>query len=1512
MRLFICDKTRITKYNLPSKIEDSFLVPYRLSNDLEPKYFIVESENGIWNIKSNGTINIVDNNEVINSKLLNTNYVDCTHMKIVGSKNNLIVYSLPIEKLDVFNIAINNLDLITIGNNGCNINYKSQLVTNKQVEIKKENNGYVLHAISSENFITYVNYTATKMHKLKMGDVIFLGGIKLVWLNDYIKVYTNKDVTQFIGLSQYNEIIVNNSEYTPVNEDDQNTDLYKEEDYFYHTPRIVQQLEQVEFTIDSPPSPTAQEDMPLWITLGSSITMLASSSMMVLNIINSVSSNYTIMRILPQIIMCGGMLLGGLIMPFIIKKYQKNQKIKTDKLNTQKYSEYLDNIENLINQELKKEINIINENNLTVSECYDMGINHNRQFWSRFIYNDDFLNVRLGIGSTPSSILINYPNKGFSLEENELLDKAIKIGKSASLLNDVPIIANLKQFPTLGFVFQCSYKENYINNIITELVTLHSANDLKLIFLTNEDGSLNYAKYLPHVFSEDKSIRFFATDVDDAKAISSYLLTELDERTTKDNGINAPYYLIITDSYKTYKTLPIIKKLENSDTNYGMSFITLSDSIKNISDKSEKIVNIGEKESAIMDTEFKTQNQIFFKNDLTPYLDMRYLSTKLSNIPITTKDGSSELPKSLNFLEMFNVSKIEQLNIANRWLNNNPVSSLSTPIGVHTDGTTFKLDLHEKFHGPHGLIAGSTGSGKSEFIITYILSMAVNYHPYEVQFVLIDYKGGGLAGAFQNKETNVKIPHLVGTITNLDTAEMNRTLVSISSELKRRQRKFNEVKDKLNESTMDIYKYQRLYREGLIDEPMAHLFIISDEFAELKSQQPEFLQELVSTARIGRSLGVHLILATQKPSGVVNDQIWSNSKFKVCLKVQDKSDSNEVLKKPDAASLKDVGRFYLQVGYDDYFDIGQSGWGGAKYIPSDRIMKKVDDSINIIDNVGNIIKRTDEVIKTDISNVDLGDQLTNTVKYIYELSKKNQIYTNNLWLDKLPNTIYLGNLLKKYKYSYRAFDINPIIGEYDSPSTQEQGLLTVDMNAKNTIIYGVNGSGKEQLLNTLIWSSCTTHSPDEINYYMIDCGSEALRMFNKFPHVGGIASIDEQDKIIDILTYAEKEMDRRRETYSDFGGSYRNYIENSGNTEPLLVFVINNYEIFQENYPRIIDNLTPFFRDGIKYGIEFVITCTTTNSIRSRIVQMFNNIITLKLPQASDYRDVLGAPRGFVPQDNFGRGAIKYNKLVVEFQTASVAPQKDLVDLIRNASVKLNAGYISKAKKIKSLPNIVTRKDLEIKNFDLTNIPLGLNYRNKELITYNFTKNNLNIITGENVPLSLPFILSIINSIKLNANVKVVDLVNAFKKIEDVTIIRDNFDKELAVINNEICAQNDNSKPLVYVFMGAGLFRDKLSSLSNDIINNFLLASNEFKNTYIIFVDNYNSIKNIQLEPWFNNVSTESGIWVGNNISNQVIFNISNLSSDDRQFNKDQMSFVINNTNYCIIKNLMEVANNEE
>ncbi|MBC1973625.1 type VII secretion protein EssC, partial [Listeria welshimeri] len=176
-----------------------------------------------------------------------------------------------------------------------------------------------------------------------------------------------------------------------------------------------------------------------------------------------------------------------------------------------------------------------------------------------------------------------------------------------------------------------------------------------------------------------------------------------------------------------------------------------------------------------------------------------------------------------------------------------------------------------------------------------------------------------------------------------------------------------------------------------------HLFLISDEFAELKSEQPEFMKELVSTARIGRSLGIHLILATQKPSGVVDDQIWSNSKFKLALKVQNASDSNEILKTPDAAEITLPGRSYLQVGNNEIYELFQSAWSGADYVPDKESTDYIDTTIYAINDLGQY-----DILTEDLSGLDKKDDLTKLPSELDAVIDHIHAYTEASGIEALP------------------------------------------------------------------------------------------------------------------------------------------------------------------------------------------------------------------------------------------------------------------------------------------------------------------------------------------------------------------------------------------------------------------------------------------------------------------------------------------------------------------------------
>lgn len=1515
MKVVITDKNKIHYIEISDQIEENSFYTFRPTGFSEDVIVTIDGRTSIKVLKSNGIISVVENGKLVNQVdfTVGKHYI----IKVKGYTHDMDVYTFPSVDNNIYKYDVGNINKITFGKEkNHNISFNDSNIIPNHLEISLINNRYYLKSAKE----TYLNDGIIKESYLTSGDIVFTCGVKIIWMNKFLVInsYDNK----LFGISNLNKSPVSIVSTTYEDTEDNNFDtIYKNDDYFFHNPRLREIIEEKEFSIDPPPPVQDKEDMPLWLTLGTSLTMCASSFVMMFNVYNGLSSGTkTIFSLIPQIVMCVAMLVGGLIMPRVAAAYKRKKAKQREKLRQDKYGEYLLQCDRKITNILEEEKQILLTENIFIDTCNKIIENKNRLFWCRTIEEDDFLSTTLGIGTKKTSLVINAPEKHFSLDTDNLLEKVFEIVEGHKNIENVPIIYSFKENKLTSIISEFNYRQIFINNILLKLSTSHSPTDLKIILLTNNDNKYkwDYLRQLPHIFSEDKTMRFYGTTEEEKNDIMNYLDNVIKERkeiTKKENDLKSilPYYLIVSDSYYDIKSYSVINEIISGKTNINFSLLLIDKNMKNIPPECEHFIELDKTSGVILEKNISNKLQIMFTPDISNKIDIKDYIRKLSNIPTITKDTEKILPISLSFLDMYNVSKIEQLNISNKWKNNNPVNSLSAPVGVHKSGEIFKLNLHEKEHGPHGLIAGSTGSGKSEFILTYILSMAINYHPYEVQFVLIDYKGGGLAGAFENKETGVKIPHLVGTITNLDLSEMNRTLVSINSEVKRRQMIFNEVRDSLGEGTIDIYKYQKLYREGLVSKPLAHLFIISDEFAELKSQQPQFMDELISVARIGRSLGVHLILATQKPSGVVNDQIWSNSKFKVCLKVQNKSDSMEMLKRPEAASLKEVGRFYLQVGFDEYFDIGQSGWAGAKYVPSDKIIKQFDNSVQFIDNTGNAFKVIKEVTKEQ-DNIDYGDQLTNIVKYIYELGKKENITTSTLWMPSIPPEIYVPNLKQKYNYKPMQYLVAPLIGEYDVPGEQKQILLTLDLtNLGNTVIYGQVGSGKDNLLTTIVASSVMEHTPDEVNFYIVDCGTEILKRFYSIPHVGEVLGIEDNEKIFALFDQIADEIETRKKSFMDYAGSYKEYITSSGKKLPLIVVIISSYEIFCENYLKLSDQIQTLYRDGAKYGIIFILSAVSTNAIRNRTIQYFKNLITLQLPTEFEYRSILNSPKGLTPANYIGRGLIKTEEETYEFQTAYICAKDNITQFIKNMSDQFNKAYTTKAKKILMIPQFITRDLLPNENITFNSIPVGFNISNKLPINFNFFQNKmLNILTNAMDDSKMSFIYALIDYLKqLNVEITIIDFVNAYERKETfINIINNNFQQNIINLNNSIIANKDNiPNNKVFIILGVGVVKSKLNEGYVIFENMFQIIKN-IEKINSITIDTIVSFNNIKEEKFItDNTISNTGIWLGNNISNQRIFDINNMSRDDANLNFQDMAYFIENGEYKIVKHMLEGNN---
>ncbi len=1529
MKLYLVDNYKVSTYSLPTKVEDAFVINYEHYTGKEETITFI-ADGGKWAIQSSPDIKIS-----VGSKAITTDVVeDGTVYNIICSDLNepLTIYCFDThQRLYDFAIPPTKTE-ITVGNTGnFDFIFVNSSMGNPEFRIVKKDNNWLLESSQKDKSFVYVNDRRTLNTVLHYGDVIFSNGLKMIWLDTSIRLNNPNDKVQtLLSPIRKGEANPNKNKYTPVRDIERNMVLYNDNQAFFHTPRMKDSIVEKEITIERPPQAIEMEELPAILSIGTTAVMGVSSLFSGMYAVMKVTSGKAELEdAIPEIVLCITMVIGAIILPILIEKYQKKILQKKEKNRKDTYREYLAKTQEEINSELKKEEQILNANYLNVEQLQSMVTSNSNKIWNHEITDSDFLNIRLGIGTRTPAIKINFEKLPYDIDKDVLNSEAEKIANEKLALNNVPITISLIKNNILPLVISndYNYQKQFINFILLQLISYHSGKDLKIAVFTTKTESLQweFLKYLPHCASDSRKTRFYAETVDEAKQLSQYLEKIYQDRMDKINQKNLDeendenkqaidtehpediyksfntYYIIITDNYIDSQKYGIMKKILDNSINPGFSLLTVEPTMQNVPSKCENMIVVNNGSAGIVN---KTLNENSDNNLFTPDLlvsDIIPLSNVIGNIPLATESSGNKLPKSLTFLDMYKVGKIEQLNILNRWAKNDPTVSIATPIGVHEDGKTFEIDLHEKAHGPHGLIAGSTGSGKSEFIITFILSMAINYHPYEVQFVLIDYKGGGLAGAFENKETGIKIPHLAGTITNLDVSEMNRTLVSINSELKRRQRMFNEARDKLNESTIDIYKYQKYYREGKISEPISHLFIICDEFAELKSQQPDFMESLVSTARIGRSLGVHLILATQKPSGVVDDQIWSNARFKVCLKVATAEDSRELLRRPEAAEIKETGRFYLQVGFNELFELGQSAWSGAKYIPTDHIVKNIDDSIEIVDNIGNVIRTiNDEKVESGENH---SEQLTSIVQVLYNLAIREKIKFQSMWLPSLSPEIMIADLIKKYDYKAKPYYINPIVGEYDDPENQFQGEFDIDfVKNGNLLIYGLPGSGKENLIMTIIYSICIYHSSEEVNFYILDFGAQVIKSFIDMPQVGDVALIDDTDKIKSLLVMIDRELDRRRELFSEYGGSYEEYIRTSGQKLPMIFVILNGYETFGETYQSYVDIVGHLSRECAKYGIIFITTVLAANTMLTVTQQNFGNKIALQFSDPFDYKYVLNARDGLIPKKGFSRGLSFVDEEAYEFQGAYIYTKDKINDIIKLTAEKYKDQ--KKAPPIPVIPVTVNADTLAPYITNLSAVPLGINIHNAEAYCFNFLDNKITQVVGNYVITETQFImqlLKVLNQLQ-NTKLKIIDFAGI---IADPSEFEDCAQDEFtANIGKIITNEKKETKQLIYVIIGIGRIYDKVLDEGIEKLFNIFTNVDKFTKSSFIIVDNYSVFKKTMNEPWYSKIKQHTGVWVGADIENQTAIECPNITKGDINEDFNNIVYVSTGDSYAVLKGI--------
>ena len=1467
-------KDRLYYLSLPEKVAGQYWVNLGADNSTRNSISI-EGINNEWVVKSTRWVKILGGENSFLKSIVLSPMTIIPLQTDSGERSVIFIEPETDDRLTFHKYIIIGDSSLSIGRAPENdICFDFQAVSSNHASLVYRNRKWTVSDLDSRNG-TYVNGEKVKEADLKIGDTVFIMGLKIIIGFGFIAL-NNPDGK--VNFSKYTE------KFQPqapkmISEEEDEYEL-DEPEYFYRSPRFMRQIEKKTFKIDAPPQSPIANEMPFFLVMGSSVAM----GMMSMTTLITAIITHNVM----SMVMGGSMLFGTLLLPTITKIYEKHRKKKKEKKRVKKYREYLAKVGEQINEECQIQKEISCENNITVNECEERIMNTSRNLWERTATQNDFLRLRVGTGSGTLEADVTYPQKGFKLDEDFLEDELYELCGKPMTLHNIPITYSLLDDFISGIIGDRKSVIAFAKNLIIKLAALYSYDEVKFVFLfdENEADEWEFTKWLPHVWDEDKKFRYIATNITEAREVSAQLertvvpRKELGDAELEDE---TPYYIVFAMSQTLAVRSEAIKQILAHKKNLRMSVVSIYEELRDLPKECSIVLEIKGENGRMFDKDDTSGHNTLFTIDDHLTVDPVVLSKKLLNTQLYSMSSGSKLPKMITFLQLFNVGKVEHLNPLARWKENDPTKSLEAAVGVDEMGELFKLDLHEKFHGPHGLVAGMTGSGKSEFIITYILSLAVNYHPNEVAFILIDYKGGGMAKSFEH------LPHTAGIITNLDGGAIKRSLVSIESELKRRQAIFADASKKVGVSNIDIYKYQKLYREGTVEEPLQHLFIISDEFAELKTQQPEFMTQLVSAARIGRSLGVHLILATQKPSGVVDDQIWSNSRFRVCLKVQEKSDSQDMLKRPDAAELTDTGRFYLQVGYNELFEMGQSAWAGAPYYPSDRVQKEKDDSVVVVDTNGHPIREA----KMDLRKAMFTNpkkQLDEITDYIGKIAEEEHIKIRPLWLDPIPGVILLKDIREKYEVTDDVTVLNPVIGEYDDPARQQQCLLRLPITAEgNVIVYGSAGAGKTTFLNAMIYSLIHEHNPEQVNLYILDFASETLRAFAKAPHVGDVILAHETEKVNNLFKLLTGETSKRKKLFADYGGDYASYIRSSGQTIPYIVVVIHNFAAFTEIYDEKEDMVSYLSREGSKYGIYFVLSALGVGSVRFRLLQNFKQLFCLQLNDEGDYSSVVGKTEGMVPSKFKGRGLVKRDNLY-EFQIASLTDEDMPFTFIQADCRELRNNW--SGPEARNVPILPDRVDLDflkeyVKSETSLLLPIGVEKNSLNVHYFPFGNYYINMILSsaaeyQGFVTDLTSMISKCTKIDtvvfdtpkvITSKAEHVKVVSTAKECEsavdelfDILVHRNNEYKDAAEENRE-CEKFEQK--LIIINSLNGLYA-VLNDTSSEKLSLVLEKGAVEYNVTVIFADQAKSLSSVSFEKWFKaHISPTEGIWIGNGISEQ-------------------------------------------
>jgi DNA segregation ATPase FtsK/SpoIIIE, S-DNA-T family len=877
-----------------------------------------------------------------------------------------------------------------------------------------------------------------------------------------------------------------------------------------------------------------------------------------------------------------------------------------------------------------------------------------RRLWERRRTDPDHLVLRLGLADLPARLTVKHPRPDQSKPE-----------PPPRTLRDVPAGLALRDLGVVGLAGPSEARDALARWLVAQAAVLHSPRDLRVVLLTDADSgpAWDWVRWLPHLRApEDAGPVAVGTDQESVGRRLAELTQLVADRQAGSGGVGragspaglppGPDVLVVLDGARRLRALPGVVQLLRQGPPVGVHLLCLDDQTRQLPEECRGVVECGEHGRVDL-RRTGAEDVLAIRPDLVEVAWARRLARALAPLRDTTPDvEDAGIPGSARLLDLTGLEPPTVDAVLARWW---PGRSTDVVVGAGFDGP-FRLDLRRD--GPHALVAGTTGAGKSELLQSLVAALAIANRPDQLTFVLVDYKGGS---AFKDC---ARLPHTVGMVTDLDNHLVSRALVSLGAELRRREHLLAVPGAK------DLEDYWALWDADPTLAPIPRLVLVIDEFAGLAAELPDFVSGLVGIAQRGRSLGIHLVLATQRPTGVVSPEIRANTNLRIALRVTDDAESRDVIDAPEAARIErsTPGRGYVRTGHSSLMPFQTGRVGGRRPDAAGPVVPVPPLVWSVPWPQAGLAAPTrprTEAVTTDEGATDLSV----LVQVVDEAARRAGVAAQpSPWLPALPEVIDLAELAdgtQPAEVTGPADDGRPAPAPWaleDHPADQRRRVRTFGLG-RDGHLYVIGGprTGRSTVLRTLVASLAERVPAADLHVYGLDCGNGALLPLAALAHTGAVVQRAQAERAERLLRRLGDEVADRQEVLGEKG--FADVAEQRAASAPddrlpYLMLVLDRWEGFagtlgELDGGRLTDELIRLLREGASAGLHLVIS-GDRSLLSGRMSALVEDKLVLRLPDRADYASV-SIPAGQVP-DAMADGRGLWGDSAVEAQAATLGP----------------------------------------------------------------------------------------------------------------------------------------------------------------------------------------------------------------------------------------------------------------